>query len=306
MENNSQLLTIAIPTYNRSHYLKECLHHVCSQINDEVKVVVRDNCSTNYNYDSFIKPYVDKYGVIAKRNIVNVGGDLNIARLFEECDTKWLLVLGDDDYLMEGSIESIVKVLKEHPDDIFIKFNSSYDGRAEGVCGFAKAMSGKFEFLSSFFTSEGIHNIEKTRQDIYVHYKYISLKMAQIIRVMIHLRGDENSSCFFTSKPILMKHGEDITWDHSELIIPYLTLFDIFWKEKGLFKNNIFRTIAGTLFRYISMSNLSFSNKYYYYKQVIIKYGVVNTIRYCYRSIVRVVLYHLLGDKYYTKVTRKS
>ena len=83
--DNKPILTIGIPTYNRSNYLKQCLDYICSQITDEVLVVVRDNCSTNYDFWAFIDPYVKKYGVKAYKNITNIGGDANTARLFEEC-----------------------------------------------------------------------------------------------------------------------------------------------------------------------------------------------------------------------------
>ena len=66
---NNKLLTIAIPTYNRRAYLEECLNHICPQLNDKVKVVVRDNKSFNYDFDEFITPYKEKYGVEAYQNV---------------------------------------------------------------------------------------------------------------------------------------------------------------------------------------------------------------------------------------------
>ncbi|TCO88923.1 glycosyltransferase involved in cell wall biosynthesis [Bacteroides heparinolyticus] len=302
MENKKALLTIGIPTYNRSNYLKECLEHICSQITDDIQIVVRDNKSTNYNFEEFIKPYIVEYGVIPYQNEVNVGGDANIIRLFEFCNTKWLIVLGDDDYLSAGALKYIIKTLKEHPDEIFIKFNSSYNGQIKGLQGFAKAMSNKYEFLSSFFTSEGAHNIEKTKDDLFYHYKYLSLKIAQIVRVMIHLRNIPNDTCFFTNQAILKTHGGDITWNRSELIIPYLTMLDLFYREREIFKDNVFRTIIGTLFRYISISDMPMKEKRYFYKQIYAKYGIFNTLHYSFRSVIRVILFHILGNNLYAKM----
>ena len=47
---NKPLLSICIPTYNRAHYLKECLGSIVAQfddrdVRDNVEVVVSDNAS---------------------------------------------------------------------------------------------------------------------------------------------------------------------------------------------------------------------------------------------------------------------
>ena len=50
MSNNTPLLTIAIPTYNRAGDLGTALGHIAGQLGplaDRVEVLVSDNCSTD-------------------------------------------------------------------------------------------------------------------------------------------------------------------------------------------------------------------------------------------------------------------
>lgn len=285
---NNKLLTIAIPTYNRRAYLEECLNHICPQLNDKVKVVVRDNKSFNYDFDEFITPYKEKYGVEAYQNVCNIGGDANFARLFETCTTKWLWILGDDDYIKPNIIEEIVTVLEQHPNELFVSFGSPNEGLITGIQEFAGEMKEMNAFANSFFISVGFHNMEKGNNDIFFTYKYLSMKISQIIRVMMHLKNDPTTTCYFTHKQILETHGFDTCWRHDEMIIPYLNMYDIFRKERTLFKNNIFRHVTGKLMHYISFSDLSFCDKLYYWHQIFVKYGYFNTIRYNIKNIIGV------------------
>ena len=107
----NKLLTIAIPTYNRQGYLQECLDRICPQLTKEVELVVRDNCSDNYDFPGFIKQY-EKYCITFCQNKVNIGGDANIARLYEECNTPWIWVIGDDDCIRNDAVEAVLKIIK--------------------------------------------------------------------------------------------------------------------------------------------------------------------------------------------------
>ncbi len=288
---SNKLLTIAIPSYNRERYLKECLDHVCCQLNNKVEVVVRDNKSTNYNFWNFIKPYEDKYGVVAYQNECNVGGDANFAKLFEKCSTKWFWILGDDDYLMPNILPKVIDLLENNPNDLFVNLQApSFTGRIKGIKEFGAAMKGMNAFANAFFISVGIHNMDLGRMDNFYTYKYLSTKMSQIIRVMIHLRNDPNATCLFSDLQVLSVHGEDTCWKHDELIIPSLTVYDIFRPERNFFKDNVLRFHTGKLLHYISFSDLSFRDKMYYLHQVFVKFGYWNTVHYNFRHIIGVLL----------------
>jgi abequosyltransferase len=121
------LLSIAIPTYNRSKYLDLCLGQIHSQIgNDcsEVEVIVSNNHSDDDTADVVNKYRKAGMGINYLENRSNMGADLNIAQCYNVSKGKYLLVLGDDDVLLNGSIDKILDLLRS--DDYGLVFLSSY------------------------------------------------------------------------------------------------------------------------------------------------------------------------------------
>ena len=298
----NKLLTIAIPTYNRRDYLKKCLDHICPQLTDDVVLIVRDNCSNNYDFFSFIKPYVEKYGVLPLQNKVNIGGDANIARIYEECETKWLWVIGDDDYILNGAINLVLEIITNNPSTIYIKFHSEFAGATMGIKGFASAMKKPAAFGMSYFTSECLVNSEIIKDDLYWHYRYLSLYNAQILRIMRNLINHPGNTCLFLNDELLENHGLDISWNHMD-IVPYQALiFDLFREQRKILKDNVFKDIIKACFVYIDMSDISVRDKLYYYFLFIYKYGFFNVLRYNYKQLFRIPLRRILNKKMYEKI----
>ncbi len=298
------ILTISIPTYNRSNYLKKCLDHICSQKTEDVLVVVRDNCSTNYDFWEFIEPYENDYGVKAYKNNINIGGDANTARLFEDCETEWLWVIGDDDYIKEGAVALVLETIANNKESIYIKFNAPYSGETIGIEGFCEAMKPRGAFAYSFFTSECINNIRLTRSMMFWHYRYLSTFCPQILRVIKYLTIEETGKCFFCKDAILLEHGDDVTWSRVDIVPYQLLIFDIFHDKKQLFKNNIFKAIISYCLVYIDSSDLPLKDKLYYYSLCFHKYGLFNVLRYNFIQIARIPLRIVLNKKLYDKLKR--
>lgn len=301
-----KLLTIGIPTYNRSCYLKECLDHICPQLTEEVQLIVRDNCSNNYDFFTFIKIYEKEYGVISVQNKINVGGDANVAKLFEYCETKWLWVIGDDDYILDGAVNKVLEMIKQNPDAIYVKFNSIFEGETVGIKGFANAMRPYSAFAYSFFTSECINNIEQTKDYIYWHYQSLSTRCPQIIRVMKYLVDHQEGKCVFYRDLLLEIHGSDLTWSRFD-IVPYQSIiFDYFRKQRKILRNNVFKEIVGYCFVFIDSAEISWKDKWYYYRLYVNKFGLINILRFDFVQVVRIPLRLLLPKKLYKSVKRLS
>lgn len=109
-----KLLTIAIPTYNRSEYLALCLNQIYSQIDtysSRVEIIVSDNNSDDDTEEIIRRFNADKNIVIYIKNTQNVGADRNVAQCFDLAKGKYVLILGDDDVLLDGSIKKIIELL---------------------------------------------------------------------------------------------------------------------------------------------------------------------------------------------------
>ncbi len=110
------LLTIAIPTYNRSSYLDLCLSQIFKQIKQNeplIEVMVCNNNSPD-NTDELIHNYI-QLGFLIRyiRNSENIGSDRNTLQCFVKAEGKYVLILGDDDILIDDSISRIISVLQD-------------------------------------------------------------------------------------------------------------------------------------------------------------------------------------------------
>lgn len=110
-----KLLTIAIPTYNRSAYLDTCLLHITQQLcsyESIVEIIVSDNCSSD-NTEVVVTNYINiGFDIKYICNSENIGADRNFTQCFTLANGKYVLVLGDDDILLDGALSKIIPVLQ--------------------------------------------------------------------------------------------------------------------------------------------------------------------------------------------------
>lgn len=106
------LITVAIPTYNRPHYLKQCLKSVVNQSCKNLVIVVLDNHSKD-NLSSIIESFNDPR-IIYIRNKKNIGIIENWNKAIKLCKTKYLSIFHDDDIMHPSFIEESIKVLEKN------------------------------------------------------------------------------------------------------------------------------------------------------------------------------------------------
>jgi len=120
-----KLLTIAIPTYNRSACLAECLEQIVKQLpghEDDIEIIVSDNCSTDDTPD-VVARYIGRSSVIRSiRNSNNIGADNNFIQCFELSESVFFMLMGDDDVLLDGGMDYLLGILKqEQCSSIFLR-----------------------------------------------------------------------------------------------------------------------------------------------------------------------------------------
>ena len=117
-------LTIAIPTYNRIEKLKQCLSNaILESVDKDVEILVSDNCSTDGTQAYMNKIIKENSRINYMRNKENLGPDRNFLNCFNNAQGEYILLLGDDDFLLPGSVKSILDCIEENP--VFIHLNSS-------------------------------------------------------------------------------------------------------------------------------------------------------------------------------------
>ena len=118
----SKLLTISIPTFNRSEMLLRQLKWLAEEVPkfaDECNIVVHDNCSTDdtkktvEEWQSTLNPNID---FTYHRHERNIGGMANIESCIKAANGRFVWTLGDDDPIKPGTVADIIKYLKTHQD----------------------------------------------------------------------------------------------------------------------------------------------------------------------------------------------
>lgn len=111
----TNLITIAIPVFERKEFFQEALYSVLNQ-SVKCKVIVIDNCSSHNYFEKVCK----EKGVTFYRNETNIGVAANFAKAYELSETKYVMILQDDDILSSVYVETFVKVVNQYPDiDVF-------------------------------------------------------------------------------------------------------------------------------------------------------------------------------------------
>jgi glycosyltransferase involved in cell wall biosynthesis len=125
-QKNSILLSICIPTYNRSELLRSALYSLVPQLKEfqgEVELIVSDNNSSDNTKD--VVDWAQQFGLIRyHRNNENIGANKNIVL----CATKLALgdfcwILGDDDFVRLEAVKKILGIIKAYPEIDYIYVN---------------------------------------------------------------------------------------------------------------------------------------------------------------------------------------
>lgn len=112
---STDLLTIAMPVYERKDFFLEALQSAMEQT-VKCKIIVNDNCSSHHYFEEICK----EKGIDYYRNDENVGIQGNFAKGFERAKTKFVVNLQDDDRLAPNFVEAFIEAHNKYPDiDIF-------------------------------------------------------------------------------------------------------------------------------------------------------------------------------------------
>jgi len=199
-------LTVAIPTYNRHDSLRRCLRNLLPQLRDTTSLLIMDNAS-NPPVSSVVDEEVYASGwrgpsrVIA--NTFNVGLEGNLLRCFEACETDWLWVLGDDDFVSEGAIAAIEAAIRAHPNATFLHFATSFAPRTQAflVNTLDELLEKTTHLGDLLFISAGVYRWRLVIDQLAVGYGYCGSAAPHLAMLFATLRA--GGSCFLSSDCII-------------------------------------------------------------------------------------------------------
>ena len=113
MQPERPLLTIAIPTYNRSACLAQLLEILAPQLAGETRVelLISDNASPDDTPD--VVSTFRRRGLVLtySRNETNIGADANFIRCYEMARGEYFWLFGDDDIIVPGALREVLRHL---------------------------------------------------------------------------------------------------------------------------------------------------------------------------------------------------
>ena len=115
-EKTPPLLTYAFITYNRSKYLRKSLKSVLQQVGNDplVEVLVSDNASTDETR-SLVEEQQKRFKNLRYHcNETNVGAEGNIHCAMRASRGEYVIVAGDDDYILDGVLRVLLAAIVKH------------------------------------------------------------------------------------------------------------------------------------------------------------------------------------------------
>ena len=129
MQNLKKLITIVIPTINRSIYVKKILSEI-QYFNKELDIIIVDDYSKSIESDILIKFSRNFKNVKYLRLITNRGQSYacNLGLKFSK--TKYIWFFDDDDFLSRKTLSKVIRFLsKNNPDGILLPMKQIYKNK---------------------------------------------------------------------------------------------------------------------------------------------------------------------------------
>ncbi|MDR1267789.1 MAG: glycosyltransferase family 2 protein [Holosporales bacterium] len=114
------LVTIAVPTYNRPHFLPRALECIAEQTYKPLEVMVVDNATPGTENEEIVNSFKKKIpGITYSKNPENVGYERNYLHCLEIAKGEFFMHFPDDDEILPAHVEACVETLLEHPEASF-------------------------------------------------------------------------------------------------------------------------------------------------------------------------------------------
>ena len=209
-------LSIAIPTYNGSRYIRGALDSIISQLEDvdeEVEIVISDNASTDET-PQIIRGYQNRYPFIKYfRNEENLGADRNYDLAVRRAKGEFVWLFSDDDRIRDGGIRRVIEVINKHPNIAAIFVNCEHVIRLncseDCLCVSGDDFFDKTCFKNGLASCNVIRKAEWELVDTSKYFYTYWIHMGVLIEAVSTTPG------FVISDPFVLQGARETRWGES-------------------------------------------------------------------------------------------
>lgn len=135
---NKRTISVCIPSYNRSKYLREVLDSVVGQSDLHEIVICEDKSPERESIRAIVAEYQARHPelIVYHENEINLGFDGNIRQLLRVATGDYCLFLGNDDLLVNGAVAAMSEAIAKNPDcGVLLRSYGWFEGDASNVTG---------------------------------------------------------------------------------------------------------------------------------------------------------------------------
>src|SRR5688500_6710254 len=108
------MITIGIPTYERTSYIQGALESCLNQTHSDYEILLNDTSSHDRIQELAQSYGSDKIRILRNPATMTIMQKLNM--LLREARGEWMLILCDDDLLSPGYLSAMAEKINQNPD----------------------------------------------------------------------------------------------------------------------------------------------------------------------------------------------
>lgn len=226
-------LSIIVPVYNGETTIEDTVRSIVSQVElykDQVEFIVRDNASTD-GTSSIIKKIMNEYPncITYNRRETTVLSDINYKESILLSTGEFFVTIGDDDLIMPGYIEYILKKLEEY-DDLGLIYVNRLTVTRDYKRGFVRGKDYNASFEKLYLTARDFvcdhilgpdfMSVNIVRKKCYEEgLKHFDLTYHGYVWLSIILFGIQDHKCLYLQTPLILQRFPQMrVWDDKKTL----------------------------------------------------------------------------------------
>ncbi|OIQ88018.1 abequosyltransferase RfbV [mine drainage metagenome] len=225
-------LTIAIPTFNRAGFLSHTLERIQIQRsaieNGKIELLVCDNHSDDSTQDVLRAFQALDPSIRITRHDTNIGPDSNIVACFMLARGRYVWILGDDDFPVDGLLARLIPLIEECDYGlVYLKpYGYDVDSFAEHPIGLGGAH--EYTSLAAFLYRVGAHltfiSSILVYKDLVAEHDFFTCEANNLLQLEIYLAAAARSTkyLYMSRYSVACKRNNSGGYDFSEVFVTRL------------------------------------------------------------------------------------